>query len=165
MNERTHTCASACIHAAHALQALVTRQSCQLILALSRHRRRHVHCAGMGGEAVILSAGTPIPARMHAHKRSRVGMDGAHALMVRTAPTHTNMPARMHTHTCMHARIARNARYAMQAQRTRTHARHARTHGTVGHAHTHGTARTRARAHTHGTPEAWGAAGRRVLWR
>ena len=33
------------------------------MLALYWHRRRHVHCAGMGvplGEAVILSTGTPI---------------------------------------------------------------------------------------------------------
>ena len=45
---------------------------------VSRHRRRHVHSAGTGvpvlkmiSEAVVLSTGTPIPARWTCHRRCR----------------------------------------------------------------------------------------------
>ena len=54
---------------------------CVCYWALSRHRRRHVHCAGMHGragtqndrlsEAVVLSFGTPIPAQWTCRRRCR----------------------------------------------------------------------------------------------
>ena len=47
--------------------------------ALHRHRRRHVHCVGIGVpvlfEAVILSTGTPMPAQWTCRRRCRYRAD------------------------------------------------------------------------------------------
>ena len=54
--------------------------------ALSRHRGRHVHCAGTGvplGEAVIASTGTPVPAQWTRRRRCRDRADMAYLVLAR----------------------------------------------------------------------------------
>ena len=83
--------------------------------ALSRHRRRHVHCAGRGvlSEAVISSTGTPTPAQWTRRRRCRDRAD---------IEPHRHTPA-LNPHGRSPRGIWRHGARARSFSRVRAHAR------------------------------------------